>query len=86
MDSTDGVNGEESRSGAYIASVIVRAEEDQIRAAFGSMLDAILEQQEQAGSIIDWASVEVDCITVIDPDSGSEYIQFGLGVRALNVG
>lgn len=69
----------------YIASVLVLAEPDMIRAAYGIMIDAILEQSVEAGTIIDWGTLETTSLRAVDGDTGVECIQFGMGVRAIGL-
>lgn len=83
MEDADG--GELTAQTAYVATVLVRADPEQIRDAFDIMLNALLEQQSKDQSIVDWGTLECMSIGAVDPDTGGEYIDLGLGVRAINV-
>jgi hypothetical protein len=84
MESPDG-GGLSQPQPVYIASVIVEADPDLIRVAYGMMIDAVLEQSAEAGTILDWGSLETTSLRAVDADTGVEYIQFGMGVRAIGL-
>jgi len=62
---------------------MVEAEPEQVRDAFGEMIDVILERQASDSSIVDWGTLEFESATALDPETGREYIQMAMGVQVV---